>query len=565
MNLFFELTIIVGVAAVVSAIMRLLRQPLIIGHIITGLLVGPFVWNLLQSVDVFSLFGEIGIAILLFTVGLNLNPHVIRQYGRVASVTGIGQVLITSLVGYAIAIALGFNPLTSFYLSVALAFSSTIIILKLLSDKGDLEKLYAKISIGFLLVQDFIVILLLFIVPLFNQDAARPTALASLIAAGLGLIIAIILTTRFLLPRIAGFLASSLELLFLFAIGWGFTIASLFKSTGFSLESGALIAGVALSTLPVRYEINARLIPLRDFFIVLFFVMLGAQMHLDDILALVPTALLLSLFVLVGNPLILMVLMGILGYQKRTSFQIGLTVAQISEFSLIFVAMGVTYNHVDPQILSLTTLVGLITIFGSSYLIMYSDAVYRFFEPYLGIFEKKNALGKEVKVHAYQAILFGCNRIGADFMNAFATLGKDFFVVDHNPKTIVRLHRKKVPAIYGDASNLGLLEEIDFSRLEIAVSTIPDISTNQLIHRMIQARKPNAIFICVAHQIQDALLQYERGVDYVIMPHFLGGQHAARLVIDLKSKRAGYTKLKKEHMQQLRVRISEGHEHPSNG
>jgi len=260
-----------------------------------------------------------------------------------------------------------------------------------------------------------------------------------------------------------------------------------------------------------------------------------------------------------------MVLMGLLGYRKRTSLQIGLTVAQISEFSLIFVAMGVAYKHVDAEILSLTTLVGLITIFGSSYLVMYSDAVYRFFEPYLGIFEKKNALEKEVNVHAYQALLFGCNRIGSDFMNAFATLGKDFFVVDHNPETIARLHRKKVPAMYGDASNLGVLEEIDFSRLEIAVSTIPDISTNQLIHRIIQARKPDAIFICVAHQIQDALSQYERGVDYVIMPHFLGGQHAARLVIDLKSKRTGYTKLKKEHMQQLHVRISEGHEHPSNG
>jgi len=565
MNLFFELTIIVGVAVVVSIVMRLLRQPLIIGHIITGLLVGPFAWNLLQSVDVFSLFGEIGIAILLFTVGLNLNPQLIREYGRVALVTGIGQVLVTSFVGYVIAIALGFNSLTSFYLGVALAFSSTIIILKLLSDKGDLEKLYAKISIGFLLVQDFIVILLLFLVPLFSQDATHPSVLISFIATGLGLIIAIICITRFLLSRIVGFLASSLELLFLFAIGWGFTIASLFKGAGFSLESGALIAGIALSTLPIRHEINARLVPLRDFFIVLFFVMLGAQMHMEDILVFFPAAILLSVFVLIGNPLLLMTLMGLLGYKKRTSLQTGLAVGQISEFSLIFVAMGVTYGHINTQILSLVTLVGLITIFGSSYLIMYSDVVYRFLEPYLSIFERKNIHEKKVKTHAYKALLFGCNRIGMDFMNAFVALGKDFLIIDHDPEVIARFSRKNIPTLYGEASNLGILEEIDFSKLTIAVSTIPDISTNQLIHRVIQSRKPSATFICVAHQIHDALLQYESGVDYVIMPHFLGGHYAAQLIIDLKGKRVEYAKLKKKHIQQLRTRIGEGHEHPPNG
>lgn len=565
MNLFFELTIIVGVAAVISVIMRLLRQPLIIGHIITGLLVGPFVWNLLQSIEVFSLFSEIGIAILLFTVGLNLNPHVIREFGRVALVTGVGQVLITSVAGFVICIALGFNSITSFYIALALSFSSTIIILKLITDKGDLEKLYAKISIGFLLVQDFIVILLLFFIPLFSQDKANVSAIIPLIGLGLGLVALIVIITRFLLPRIATFLASSLELLFLFAIAWGFTIASIFKSVGFSLESGALIAGVSLSTLALRYEISARMMPLRDFFIVLFFVMLGAQMHLGDLGPLLIAALLLSAFVLIGNPIILMAIMGMLGYRKRTSLQTGFTVAQISEFSLIFIAMGVAYQHIDAQILSLITLVGLITIFGSSYLVTYSDAIYRSLEPYIGLFERKNAREKEITSHSYQAMLFGCNRIGSDFIKTFAALGKDFLVIDHNPQIIMQLKKKKIPVAYGDASNLDFLSDIDYSSLEIAVSTIPDVQTNQLIHRVIQSHRADAIFICIAHQINDALSHYERGVDYVIMPHFLGGQYAAQLVVEVKNKRGKYTKLKKDHIELLRLRMNDRQEHPSNG
>lgn len=565
MNLFIELTIIVGVAAVVSAVMRLLRQPLIIGYILTGLLVGPFVWNLLQSVEVYSFFSEIGIAILLFTVGLNLNLHVIKEFGRVALITGVGQVLITSGIGYVICVALGFDYLTSFYLSVALAFSSTIIILKLLSDKGDLEKLYAKISIGFLLVQDLIVILLLFLVPLFTRDAVHVATILPLIGAGLGLLAIIIIITRYVLPRIASFLASSLEMLFLFAIAWGFAIASLFKGVGFSLESGALIAGVALSTLNVRHEISARLMPLRDFFIMLFFVMLGAQMHLGDLWGLLFVAVLLSAFVLIGNPIILMAIMGMMGYRKRTSLQTGCTVAQISEFSLIFVAMGVAYQHIDVQILSLITLVGLITIFGSTYLVTYSDAIYRLLEPYLGFFERKTTREKEVQTHPYRIFLFGCNRIGTDFMKAFTALGKDFLVIDHNPLIVAQLQQNHVPVAYGDASNIDFLAELDYSALEIVVSTIPDMETNQLIHRMIKSHKPGAICICIAHQISDALTHYERGIDYVIMPHFLGGHYAAQLVSDLQGDKHKYAKFKEGHIKELRARISDGHEHPANG
>src|SRR3989344_4096227 len=269
MSLFAEISVLIAVAVGIAAVMRVLRQPLIIGHIITGLIVGPSVFNLISSGETLALMGQIGIAILLFTVGLHLSPDIIRQFGRVSFITGIGQVVFTSIVGYFICTALGFSPLISFYISVALAFSSTIIVLKLITDKGDIEMLYAKIAIGFLLVQDLIAALLLLGLPLFSSGGGTSSSIAQFVVTGLALIAFVILASRFFVSKASNFLAQSQEFLFLFAVTWGMGIAALFQGLGFSLESGALVAGVALATLPARHEISARLTPLRDFFIVM--------------------------------------------------------------------------------------------------------------------------------------------------------------------------------------------------------------------------------------------------------------------------------------------------------
>src|SRR3989344_2698262 len=345
MGLFAEISILIAVALGIAAVMRVLRQPLIIGHIFTGLIVGPSVLDLISSEETLAFMGEIGIAILLFFVGLHLSPEIIRQFGRVSFITGIGQVAFTSIAGYFICIALGFPPLISFYISVALTFSSTIVVLKLIADKGDLEMLYAKIAIGFLLVQDLIAALLLLGIPLFSAGGGTLVLITQFVSTGSLLVAFVMLASRFFVSKVSNFLAQSQEFLFLFAITWGMGIAALFQGLGFSLESGALVAGVALASLPMRHEISARLTPLRDFFIVMFFILLGAQLHLSEIAGLIPAALVLSLLVLLGNPLIMMVITGMLGYRRRTSLQTGLAIAQISEFSLILIALGVTMGH----------------------------------------------------------------------------------------------------------------------------------------------------------------------------------------------------------------------------
>lgn len=561
MSLFAELSIVIGVAFGMSVIMSLLRQPLMVGHIITGLLVGPIIASSL-SPETFTLFSEIGIAILLFTVGANLSPKTIKEFGTVALITGVSQVLVTSIVGYFLAVAIGFSDMTSLYIGVALAFSSTIITLKLISDRGDMETLYAKISIGFLLVQDFIAITLLFIIPMISVGNSSIKEVGIVFGRSILLISLVFILGFYFLPKINKFLSKNIEMLFLFAVVWGLGIASIFKFSGFSLEAGALIAGIALSNLPSRHEIISKMTPLRDFFIILFFILLGTHLTSTNIMLILPQALIFSILVLVGNPLILMIIMGILGYKKRTGLQTAFTVAQVSEFSLILVAMGVSFGHIDSQILSLVTLVALITIFGSSYLILHSDKIYKVIGKYLSVFERKRTYEKDIEITRYPIILFGCNRVGYDFIEQFKNTGKPFLVVDYDPENIELLQTEGVNVDYGDAMDIDYLESLDLSQTELVVSTIPDPETNLLINDVVKSANPNAVVVVVSHKIQDALKHYENGINYVILPHFLGGQYASKIVMDIHDNPEHRQDIKEKHIKSLHDRLSYGHEHP---
>lgn len=565
MELFVELSLLIALATGMAAIMRLLRQPLIVGHILTGLIAGPLLFGFVQSQETLELLGKFGVAILLYTVGLHLSPDIIRRFGRVSMLTGVGQVVFTSLAGYVIGIGFGFPPLTSFYVALALSFSSTIVILKLLADKGDLEVLYAKIAIGFLLVQDLIAVLFLLGVPLFSAEGFAVSGILRFVLTGALLLGFVWMASRVFVSRASDFLSQSRELLFLFAITWGVGIAALFQAFGFSLESGALIAGVALASLPARHEISARLMPLRDFFIVMFFILLGSQMRFADLSGLLPVAAAFSLLVLVGSPLILMAIMGFLGYRKKTSLQTSLAIAQVSEFSFILIALGVSLGHLAPEILSLVTMVGLITIFASSYLILYSDTIYKRISKYLSVFERADAHEERTHRTSPLVMLFGCNRLGYDFLQTLKESERDFLVVDYDPENVQALVRQGVAAEFGDAGDFDFLDSLDFSKVELVVSTIPDAEINALIHRMAKEKSPDAAVLVVAHKVGDALAHYEEGVDYVILPHFLGGERAAELAGKYHNDKEKYEHLRKRHIEHLLLRAAIGHEHPEQG
>ncbi len=328
------------------------------------------------------------------------------------------------------------------------------------------------------------------------------------------------------------------------------------------MEMGALIAGVLLSTAPYSYAIASKLKVLRDFFIIFFFVFLGSQLSNQNITGFLSYAMLFSLFVLIGKPLIIMLFMGLSGYTKKTGFMTGLTLSQISEFSLIITGVGVKTGHIHSDILSLVTLVGVITIGASTYMIMYADRIYNVFSKYLAIFERKRLIEREIVTRRFGCFLIGYNRTGFDILKSLQKLYSDVLVIDFNPAVIRELRKRKVNCVYGDAEDIELLELLKINRAYMVVSTAPDLSTNLFLLKFIREKNKKAVIILTARQISDALILYENGADYVILPHFLGGLYTAQLIEKFKTHRENYVDESDRQIQELMERIVEGQEHP---
>lgn len=556
-NIFVEISALLVLSAAVGIVIRALRQPMIIGYILTGLIVGPSVLGLVKSPETIEVLGSFGIALLLFIVGLGLNPKVIKEVGRVSVLTGVGQVIFTSLIGFFLVKNIGYGNTEAIYIAVALTFSSTIIILKLLNDKREQNKLHGKISIGFLLVQDVIATLALVVASASANSDQSISDIFILIAKGLLLGALVFAVSYFIIKPMGKFLSTSQELLFLFAIAWGFGVATLFYEIGYSLEIGALLAGVALSTMPYATEVSSRLRPLRDFFIIVFFIALGSQLDISSVSQVLGQAVGLSLFVLIGNPIIVMIIMGVMGYTRKTSFKSGLAVAQISEFSLIFILLGQKNGQVTDVTVALVTVVGLITIAASSYMITYSDGIYSFLEKYLRLFERKK-LKKEKEVHhRYEAVLFGYSHGGSQFVNVFKKITKRYIVVDYDPESIERMERRNVPFIYGDATDPEMLDEINLEYAKIVVSRINDFNSNVFLLETLEKANPNAVMICHAESVKEAVELYGLGASYVIVPHFVGSEKISAFIKKNGFKKTEFKRYKENHMSQLQSHVED--------
>jgi len=555
-SIFVQISLVLGVAVVISLIMRLLRQPLIIGYIITGIIVGPAVFGIVQKGDALESFAHIGVALLLFIVGLGLHPKMIREVGGVAIVTGLGQIVFTSVIGWVIAIMLGYTPLVALYIAIAFTFSSTIIILRLLYSKEDQDTLYGRIAIGFLLVQDFVaLIMIIFLASSRGGYVDIQLFLATILLKVLIVTAAVVLLIKFIVPLADKALAQSRELLFIFAIGTCLVFASLFNYLGFSQELGALIAGVILSFSPYHREIATRLQPLRDFFLITFFIVLGAGMHFGDISTSWLMILAFSAFILIGNPLIVFIIMTRMGYSKRTGFFAGLTVAQISEFSLILLAMGAEVGHIPGEILGPATMVGLITIGISSYMITYNHTLYRWLEGFLSFLAPAKKPRREMglpRMKKLDVLVLGAHRLGGGIINVLKKMKVKFLVVDHDPQVIRFLEKSKIPTLFGSADDAAFLDQIQLKDTKLIISTIPDFETNNFVVQYAKRRAPHANVICVANHSSHAKDLYAAGATYVVMPPYLGRKYIIDLVRRNKLNTKKYHHERAHHVKDLK-------------
>ncbi len=543
-SVFVELSIVIALVTAISLVMRWLRQPLIIGYILTGIIVGPAFLGLIDQKETFEVFSEIGIALLLFIIGLELKLSIIKSLGKTVLVTALAAIIGTGFLGYAACLMLGIDALSALIIALALTFSSTIIIVKVLNDKKENNRLYAQITIGVLLLEDILAtVALLFITT--GKDELSLATIALLIGKGLLLAAFLLLASSKVLPRIARHIAKSQEILFLSAIAWGFGIATLFEVAGFSIEVGALFAGIALASLPYTQEIGARLKPLRDFFIVLFFIGLGETLSVANLSSALLPAIVLSAVVLLSKPVLIMTSLGALGYTKRTSFKSALPLSQISEFSIVLIVLAVSNGLVQPQFSALITLVAIITIGASTYLMQYDGKLFAKLEDKLQLFERRIIKEHEVRSKEFPLVLFGYKKGGHEFVKTFRGMQKRFVVVDYNPEVIESLERQRINVLYGDATDIELLQELAVEKIKLAVSTISDHTSNVSLVKYLVKHAPKSVIICHSENYNQAAELYRLGATYVMIPHYIGSERISSFI-----KRNGLSKQHFEHYRE---------------
>lgn len=551
--IFAQITALLVLTVGVAWFTRLLRQPIVIAYIFAGIAAGPLIFNIIQKgSDDFALFSQLGVILLLFIIGLSLNFNYIKKIGKIAVIGGIGQAIFTAAIAFGILqFFFDFATLPALYLSIAITFSSTIIITKLLSDSKQTDSLYGRHTIGLLLVQDVIAIILMIFLTISGEGGGLSESVIKLLLGGLFLISGVILMAKYILPFILKRIADSTEFLFLFSIAWCFFLAYLAESLGFSYEIGAIAAGIALGSSPYQPEINARITPLKDFFLIIFFILLGAELNFSTLNSAVIPSIALALFILVGNPLILYILYRSMKFTRKTSLFIGLTAAQVSEFGFVLLYLGRESGHVGEPEIAIFTLVALSTIFISAYLITYNEAVSRFLNPLLSIFKKKDYEQIEEKAPIYDIWVIGYHRIGWNIVNALRGKNSSFAVIDFDPTVIETLGKAKIPAYFIDVGDASLLSELPLDKAKLIISTIPNIESQLALIRHIKSHSSETVVIANAPEAKYMSSLYGAGADYVMTPHLLGGKWISSLIGSNKIDRSELEKLRKEQDEEI--------------
>ena len=537
-----SLGIIAASAAVMVALGRAVRMPAIVVYLLCGILVGPML-GLVKITESLELISETGIALLLFLVGLELSISKVKDVGKVALIAGFSQVLLTAGLGFAGSRLLGFGLVEGVFLAMALTFSSTVVVVKLLEEKGELESLYGRIALGVLLVQDLVVIMLLTFLAGISGGKGELDAEAvgmGLLKAFGGIVVLLLVAaaaTKWLLPRPFKWAARSPDVLLIWALSWCFLMVIGANEFGLSLEVGAFLAGMSLAQLPYNEDLRRRVHPLMNFFVAVFFVTLGIRIDFTGALDQAGEVAVLSGFVLIGKPLVFLAILGWLGYGRKTAFLTGVTMAQTSEFSFIIAGLAMAKGLIGAEILLVSALVGVVTIAVSSYMILYSHNVYawvlktgalgwKLFDGKPGIADRIVHTGEN---HDGHVIVVGMNTLGRELVRRMVEKGLDVLAIDTDPRKLEGLPGK---SLLGSVGYLSVLEEAGYARAKLIVSALQIEETNDLLaYRAKSVGVPCAIHV-VDLSVVENLLDLE--TDYLMVSKVDGVKAQLKILKELE-------------------------------
>jgi len=538
-SLLFDLGLIIIVATLLTYVAKLFKQPMLVAFVIAGVLIGPMGFGLITNEAEIRTLAELGVAFLLFTVGLEIDFKKLRNVGRALMVGGLLQVAITFFAGFLLAGGLGFDPLLSVYIGLLLAFSSTMIVTKFLVDKNEINTLHGRIMIGILLLQDVVVILAL---PLLsNAGTISFELMGSILVKGLGLFIVAAGLNRLVFPRLLDYAAKDSEILFLTAISTCFMFIGLSYFLGFSIAIGAFMAGLALANFPYTLEVVGETHSLRDFFSILFFTTLGMQLNLSVITGMLPEFLLILLMLVVVKPLILGLIYVFQGYGGRTSSIVGFGLGQASEFSFIIAAQGLMIGHLTNGMYSLIITTVVISMLITPYLMMFRYNIYSFLTRFDLIRMKRFTYPKHMyrlerqpseKALKGHNVLFGCDRMGSRVAKYLAEKGQKFVVVEHNPERVKELNDEGIYCVYGSGDNSDIFKRVNLYNAKLVIITIPDRHVSGFIIEKTRRFNHDATIFARASSEAEAKNLYSAGANMVIVPDSLGGE---RIVEEIRA------------------------------
>jgi len=554
-RIWFDVGVIIIIATIFALIARLLKQPLIPAYIIGGVIIGPIGLGLIKSNEVITVLSEIGIAFLLFFAGLEISFKKLKDVTKVSTIAGLAQVFTVGMIASVIAIIFSFSKPEIIFLALAIAFSSTAIVAKILADRNELNTLHARIAIGMLLLQDIIAIIALTVL---STKALSIEAMIGPLLKVMILILFAFLLSKTILKPIFLFAASSVELLFLTAIAicFLFSLLAFLPIAGLpslSIVIGSFIAGVMLANSPFKIEIESKVLSLRDFFVTIFFVSVGMQLVLSEISKQILPLICFMATVVFIEPYISMIFVRLFGYTKKTSFLAGFFQGQTSEFSLILMAQGLVLGHVTKSSFSMIVLITLITMSATPFFIANEHFFFSKFSKVLNILrrlpvkEKVEYITKNKK----KIVLFGCHRMGRVFLKAFSKVKESVIVVDINPEITKKLTKQNISNIYGDIADPDVINKINFKDIKLAISTVPEKSDNLFIIKKVKEANPDTLIFVTSDHISEALELYKKGADYVILPQIVGGERCISLLKSIIKEKKQITKAKEDHIKYL--------------
>ena len=535
-NIFLQFAVVLSLASLYGFCVLKLKLPLVVAYLLAGVTLSIVSVFDLHHTGIFSFLPEIGIAFVLFLIGMELDLREIKALGKPIVLASLGQIVLSSLAGFAIAGALGFNATESLFLGLGLSFSSTVVVIKMLLEKRDLTSLYGKLAIGILLLEDLVAIIVLMGISvgssMFQLGLQNSLPFVTFALKAVGLFFLTFILSKYVLERVFDAVAKSVELLFLTALTWCFIFTALAIVSGFSVVIGAFLAGVALASSPYHLQIQGKIKPLRDFFVTLFFVYLGTEAKVADLIAHPIAILILTLYAITLKPIIYLAILGIFGFRKHTMFQTALNLSQVSEFSLVMLLVGFKAGLVSQSTLSVMAAVGVLSIVISSIMVSQSRRIYLLIMPLIKFFESKKRHFLETEINEElenHIVVIGAHRVGEPVINFLKKQKLPFRVVDFNPHTVELLRSQNIDVVFGDISDPEIIDSLGLDKAKLIISTIITMPDNEMLLEECHRRKVQAKIVVRAADAMHAKALKDLGADYVILPetvssHFLVSQ-----------------------------------------